>query len=115
MRRLTPTREQFCLDLICPAFRSPDCAVCRMQRLDGAFTAVDSDPVAAAQAHRRVAAADDGGDAELASHDCGMGERRADVSNDGGGAREDRGPADVGRRGDEDLAVAELACNLRSC
>src|SRR6266567_66300 len=85
-----------------------------VQDLDGAFRAVDSDPVAAVQVHRRVAAADDGGDAELAGHDRGMGQRRADVGNYRGRPREDRCPADVGHGGYQDLAVAELAGVLDS-
>jgi len=84
-----------------------------VQYLDGAVAAVDPDPVAAVQEHGGVAATDDGGDAEFAGHDRGVGERRADVGYDCGGAGEDRRPADVGDRGDEDLAVAELGGVLR--
>jgi hypothetical protein len=79
-----------------------------VQYLDGAIAAVDPDPVAAVQEHGGVAAPDDGGDAEFAGHDRGVGEWRADVGYDRGGAGEDRRPADVGHRGDEDLAVTEL-------
>ena len=63
-----------------------------MQYLDGAVAAVDPDPVAAVQEHGGVAASDDGGDAEFAGHDRGVGQRRADVGYDCGGAGEDRRP-----------------------
>ena len=75
------------------------------QHLDDASTAVDPDPVAAVQAHGGVAASDHGRDAELAGHDRGMGQWRADVGDDGRGAGEDQRPADVGDRGDQDLAI----------
>ena len=54
--------------------------------LDGAGGAIDPDPVAAVQAHGGVAASDHGRDAEFAGHDGGVGERRADVGCDCGGA-----------------------------
>jgi hypothetical protein len=79
------------------------------QHLDDASAAVDPDPVAAVQAHGGVAASDHGRDAELAGHDRGMGQWRADVGDDGRGAGEDQRPADVGDRGDQDLAVTELS------
>jgi hypothetical protein len=56
------------------------------EHLDGAVAAVDPDPVAAVHEHGGVAASDDGGDAEFAGYDRGVGERRADVGDDGGGA-----------------------------
>ena len=83
-----------------------------VEYLDGAVAAVDPDPVAGVQAHGGVAASDDGGDAEFAGHDRGVGQRRADVGYDCGGAGEDRRPADVGDRGDEDLAVAGVVIIL---
>ena len=79
------------------------------QHLDDASAAVDPDPVAAVEAHGGVAAPDHGRDAELAGHDRGMGQRRADVGDDGRGAGEDQRPADVGDGGDQDLAVTELS------
>ena len=86
--------------------------LCLVQYLDGAVAAVDPDPVAAVQEHGGVAAPDDGGDAEFAGHDRGVGQWRADVGYDCGGAGEDRRPADVGDRGDEDLAVAGVVIIL---
>jgi hypothetical protein len=86
--------------------------LCLAQYLDGAVAAVDPDPVAAVQEHGGVAASDDGWDAEFAGHDRGVGQWRADVGYDCGGAGEDRRPADVGDRGDEDLAVAGVVIIL---
>ena len=83
-----------------------------MQHFDRAVAAVDPDPVAAVQEHGGVAASDDGWDAEFAGHDRGVGQWRADVGYDCGGAGEDRRPADVGDRGDEDLAVAGVVIIL---
>jgi hypothetical protein len=55
---------------------------CLVQYLDSAVAAVDPDPVVGVQEHGGVAAPDDGGDAEFAGHDRGVGERRADLGYD---------------------------------
>ncbi len=65
---------------------------------------------------RRVggaAAADHGRDAQLAGDDGRVGERRAHVGNDRGGAGKDGRPADVGRHRHQDLARLELVALLR--
>ena len=110
-----PLRPWLGTDVLRPSPHQPvttRLALSPVEDLDRAGAAIDPDPVAGAQAHGGVAAADDGGDAELAGHDRGVRERRADVGHDRGRAGEDRGPADVGDRGDEDLAVTELAAVL---
>jgi hypothetical protein len=62
------------------------------------------DPVAGVQASGGVTTADDGRNSQLTDDDRGVRERGADVGDDAGGAREERGPADVGEDGDENLA-----------
>ena len=56
------------------------------EHLDGAAAAIDPEPVTAVHAHGGVTAPDDSGNAELTGDDRGVGERRADVGCDCGGA-----------------------------
>jgi hypothetical protein len=74
---------------------------------DGAVLAVDADEVAGSDPGRRVATSDDGGDAELAGDDRGVGQGRADVGDDDGNVEQDGGSADVDDGRDEDLVGFE--------
>ncbi len=64
------------------------------------------------QAHGGVAATDDGRYTKFASNDGGMREGCANVGDDGGGARKQGCPADVGRGCHQDLARLELIALL---
>ncbi len=60
------------------------------------------------QAHGRIPTANDRWDAQLASHDSGMLERRADFGHDGCGAREQWRPVNVRQRCYQGFAWLEL-------
>ena len=83
---------------------SPRARLQSFKKLDRAGRALDEYEVAGRQPRSCIAAADHSRYAQLARDDGRVRQRRADIGDDGCGAREEQGSADVGLGGHQDLA-----------
>ena len=84
-----------------------------VQQTHPAFAAMEFDPVTSLQPLGGVAGAHDSRYAQFAGDDRRVGKRRAHIGHDGGGLREDGGPAYVCGAGDKNLARLEQVTIFR--
>jgi hypothetical protein len=78
------------------------------QECDSPIIGIDAEALTIVKGLGGFAGADDGGEAEFASDDRGMGERTAVIGDDGAEFGEEDGECGVGGAGDEDVADLDL-------
>ena len=100
--------------MCCHAARFTPCSSRRANNLHRSLAAIDAHPVTGFQAHCSIAAAHYGWNSQLTRHNGGVRERSANIRDNGGKAREERCPADIGDGRDENLARLELVCVLNA-